>query len=159
MIGTAGSLHKLKKIKEIVSFFPINYKEGDFKEAIEKEFGESPVDLILDPVGANYWERNLLLLKEKGILILLGLMGGRIAETDLSIILSRRLRIIGTVMRSRSLEEKIMAVRSFASEVLPYLRERRLIPVIDSVFPFDQLHRATQRMENNENVGKIILTF
>jgi len=158
-IGTAGSSDKLKKIEEFASFSPINYKRDNFKKIIEKEFGKNSIDLILDLIGASYWRENIALLKNQGLLILLGLMGGKIVDTDLSLILSKHLHIIGTVLRSRPIEEKISATQSFAHQVIPHLKNKKLKPVIDSVFPFDQLHKATFRMENNENVGKIILTI
>lgn len=158
-IGTAGSSVKLAKLAEFAPFLAVNYKREDFKKVIEAEFGAFPVDLILDVVGASCWQKNIELLKSRGTLILLGLMGGTSAETQLSTILSRRLRIIGTVLRSRPLEEKISATRAFAHQVVPHFKNRRLRPVVDSVFPFDQLHEATDRMENRKNIGKIVLTF
>lgn len=158
-IGTAGSAEKLAKVGELAPFFPVNYKEEDFQESIEKEFGKSSVELILDTVGAPYWQRNIALLKDRGRIVMLGLLGGISAETPLNTILFKRLRIVGTTMRARPLEEKILATQAFAHEVVPHFKERRLKPVIDSVFPFDQVHEATARMESNQNVGKIVLTF
>ncbi|RMF96146.1 MAG: NAD(P)H-quinone oxidoreductase [Candidatus Schekmanbacteria bacterium] len=158
-IGTVGSKEKIDKIKEYADFYAINYKESDFQELIESKFGKSSVAVILDTVGAPYWQKNLSLLKKKGRLIVVGVMGGVKAETNLSLILSKRLHIIGTVLRSRPLEEKIDAVQKFSKEVLPHFNEGKLKPVIDSIYPFEKLYEATRRMENNENSGKIILAF
>ena len=99
------------------------------------------------------------MLKPCGRLILFGVMSGLSAETPLATILAKRLRILGTTLRSRPLEEKILATRAFAHQVLPLFKDGRLKPVIDSVFAFDELHLATERMERNENTGKIVLTF
>jgi NADPH:quinone reductase-like Zn-dependent oxidoreductase len=156
-IGTAGSDAKLEAIARIVSFFPVNYRKEDFHHVIEDAFGPHTVDLVLDVVGAAYWERNLSLLRDRGALVLVGLMGGAKAMTPLGEILRRRLRIMGTVLRPRPLEEKIAATKAFARQVLPHLAQGRLMPVVDSVFPFAQLHEATMRMERNENTGKIVL--
>jgi NADPH:quinone reductase-like Zn-dependent oxidoreductase len=71
--------------------------------------------------------------------------------------MSKRLRIMGTVMRSRSLDERVAVTRAFEGDVIPLLIGSRAKPVIDSVFPFEDIHRATARMENNENIGKIVL--
>ena len=158
-IGTAGSLNKISKIRKLAPFYAVNYKEEDFQKNIEEEFGENSVDLILDVIGASYWQRNIAVLKDRGTLVLLGFMGGLSAETPLASVLSKRIHIIGTVLRSRPLEEKIQATKAFAHQVVPHFNGRRLQPVVDSVFPFDKLHQATARMENNENVGKIILAF
>lgn len=158
-IGTAGSDEKIDKIKKIADFFPVNYKNDDFKEVIETKFGKNSVSVILDTVGGSYWNRNLTLLKKKGTLVLVGVMGGVKAETNLSLILSKRLHIVGTVLRSRPLEEKIAATEVFACEVAPHFETGKLKPVIDSVFSFEKLYEATSRMEKNENIGKIVVTF
>jgi NADPH:quinone reductase-like Zn-dependent oxidoreductase len=102
---------------------------------------------------------NLAILKTCGRLILFGIMSGVSAETSLATVLAKRLRIVGTTLRGRPLEEKILATRAFAHQVIPLLEQGKLNPVIDSVLPFDQVHEATERMERNENTGKIVLTF
>lgn len=158
-IGTASSSKKLAKVAELIPFFAVNYREEDFQKIIEEKFGKNSIDLILDTVGGKYWQRNIALLKSRGRLVLLGLLGGASAETQLGTILFKRLHIIGTVLRSRPLEEKILATQAFAHQVVPHFKTKRLKPVVDSIFPFDQLHKATARMENNENIGKIVLTF
>lgn len=158
-IGTAGSAEKLEKAAELAPLTAINYREEDFRERIEKKFGPNAVDLILDTVGADYWQRNLAALKTCGRLVLFGIMSGLSAETSLATVLTKRLHIIGTTLRSRPLEEKILATQAFARQVVPLIAQGRLKPVIDSVFPFEKLHEATERMERNENTGKIVLTF
>jgi len=158
-IGTAGSAEKLAKVAALAPFTAIHHKEEDFLERIQAEFGPNAVDLILDTVGADYWQKNLAALKPCGRLILFGMMSGITAETSLATILAKRLRIIGTTLRGRPLEEKILATHAFAHQVVPLLAQGRLRPVIDSVFPFEKLHEATERMERNENTGKIILSF
>lgn len=158
-IGTAGSAEKLAKVSKIATFFPINYRERDFKDAVEYEFGPNAVDVILDVVGADYWERNIALLATRGRLILAGRLGGSDAKTPLGSLMTRRLRIAGTVLRTRRLEEKIALTRAFERELVPLLQTGKLKPVIDSVFLFEDIHRATERMENNQNVGKIVIKF
>jgi putative PIG3 family NAD(P)H quinone oxidoreductase len=158
-IGTAGSQAKLNSAEKLAPYFPINYKEEDFQERIEEAFGKNAVDLILDTVGAIYLKKNLEVLKYHGKIALLGLMGGNQGEIPLAHILFKRLHIIGCTMRSRPLEEKIAVAQAFAHEVLPHLASGRLKPVVDSVYPFEQLHAATERMEQNQNVGKIVVTL
>jgi putative PIG3 family NAD(P)H quinone oxidoreductase len=158
-IGTAGSKEKLDAVGKLATFFPINYREEDFQARIEETFGKNTVDLILDTVGEAYWKQNMALLKYRGMLVLLGLLGGNKGETLLSNVLFKRLRIIGCAMRARPLEEKIAVAQAFAHEVLPHFESGKLKPVVDSVYPFEQLHEATARMEKGQNIGKIILTF
>jgi NADPH:quinone reductase-like Zn-dependent oxidoreductase len=92
-------------------------------------------------------------------LILAGRLGGSDAKTPLGSLMTRRLRIAGTVLRTRRLEEKIALTRAFERELVPLLQTGKLKPVIDSVFLFEDIHRATERMENNQNVGKIVIKF
>ncbi|MDH3214948.1 MAG: NAD(P)H-quinone oxidoreductase [Candidatus Krumholzibacteria bacterium] len=158
-IGTAGSRYKLDKVSKIAPLFAVNYRETDFKEAVEYEFGDHAVDVILDVVGAEYWERNIALLNTRGRLVLVGRLSGSQAKTPLGSIMSKRLRIMGTVMRARTLAEKVTVLAAFEQQVIPLLREGKLKAVVDSVFRFEDLHRATAKMENNENVGKIVVKF
>jgi putative PIG3 family NAD(P)H quinone oxidoreductase len=159
VVGTAGSAEKLAAVARLVPFTAVNYREEDFHGKTIGVFGKNAVAVVLDTVGAPYWKRNLDLLKVGGRLILLGMMGGAQAETPLAVVLAKRLRIMGSTLRQRTLEEKIGVTRSFASEVLPLLAERKVKPVVDSVFPFGRLHEATARMENNKNIGKIVLSL
>ena len=158
-VGTAGSAEKLARMAELAPLTTINYREEDFRERIETLFGPNAVDLILDTVGADHWQKNLSVLKTCGTLILFGIMSGISAETSLATVLTKRLRIIGTTLRGRPLEEKILATQAFAHQVVPLFERGELRPVVDSVFPFEKLHEATERMERNENTGKIVLTF
>lgn len=158
-LGTAGSDEKIARVSDFAPLFAVNYKKEDFQERIQSEYGPNAVDLILDTIGASNWQKNLAVLKHKGRLILMGLLGGHTAETPLAMVLTKRLRITGTVLRSRPLEERILATQAFSHQVVPYFKTKRLRPVVDSVYPMEKLQDATARMENNENTGKIILTF
>lgn len=118
------------------------------------------VDLILDFVAAAYWEKNISVLRADGRMVLISLMGGSIAErVDLGQILKKRLQINGTTLRGRPEEYKIRLTREFAEFALDKLAAGRLKPVIDSVFPWEQVADAHTRMEANQNFGKIVLTI
>ena len=158
-VGTAGSQEKLDAVGNLAPFIPINYKEDNIQQRIEDAFGKNPVDLILDTVGAACLKSHMELLKCRGKLVLLGLLGGSRGDIPLATVLFKRLRIIGCSMRARPLEEKIGVALAFAHEVLPHFESGRLRPVIDSDYPFEQLHEATARMEKNLNIGKVVLTF
>jgi NADPH:quinone reductase-like Zn-dependent oxidoreductase len=95
----------------------------------------------------------------KGRLILIGGVAGGKTNVDLYQILGKRLHVIGTVMRARSLEEKIATTNAFAAEVVPLLAEGAVQPVIDSVFPLEKVQDAHRRLESNETFGKVVLTI
>lgn len=115
------------------------------------------VDIVLDFVGSPYLAANLQALAPRGRLVLIGLMGGAQAEIDLSVIQRKRLQIIGTVLRSRPLEEKIAVTQAFARQVVPLLARGAVRPILDRVFPLKDAAAAQRYMEQNANFGKIVL--
>lgn len=115
------------------------------------------VDIVLDFIGGSYLGDNLNVLAPRGRLVLIGLMGGAQAPIDLSIIQRKRLRVIGTVLRSRPTEEKIAVTQAFKREVVPLLERGIVRPVIDRVFDLQDAADAHRYMESNANLGKIVL--
>jgi len=157
VFGTAGSDEKIARAKKLGLDVGINYRSQDFSEIVSAQTEDQGVDAILDLVGAKNWEKNLLVLARRGRLILVGLVSGAKAETNLALILNKRLTIIGTVLRARSLEEKVALTQSLRRHVLPLLEAGRLRPVIDRIFPLEQAAEAHAYMESNANMGKIVL--
>lgn len=136
---------------------PVDYREEDFAEVVRRETGGAGVDAILDVVGREYWDRNVASLARRGRMVLVGLLGGRSAEVDLGALLRNRLTVVGTVLRSRPLSEKLDLMREFRERVLPLLAGGRLRPVVDRTFPLEEASEAHRFMEENRNVGKIVL--
>jgi NADPH2:quinone reductase len=126
---------------------------------IETATGKSGVDVVLDLNGGPYFPASLEAMALRGRLVLIGGVAGGKADVDLYQILSKRLHIIGTVLRARSLDEKIAITAAFAKEVVPLLANERVKPVIDSVFPLEQIQDAHRRLESNETFGKVVLTI
>jgi len=126
-------------------------------EAIRMAAGGDGVALVIDFLGASSLALNLDVLAVLGRLVLVGTMGGAKAEADLGLILRKRLTVVGTVLRSRPLEEKIDLVQTFARTMLPLLAAGRLNPVVDRVVPLEDAASAHAAMERNENFGKIVL--
>jgi len=116
-------------------------------------------DVALDLNGGPYFAASLEAMALKGRIILIGGVAGGKTNVDLYQILGKRLHVIGTVMRARSLEEKIATTNAFAAEVLPLLAEGAVQPVIDSVFPLEKVQDAHRRLESNETFGKVVLTI
>ena len=119
----------------------------------------SGFDVVLDLNGGPYFAASLEAMALRGRIILIGGVAGGKTEVDLYQILGKRLHVIGTVLRARSLDEKIAITNSFAQEVVPLLAQETIQPVIDSIFPLDQIQDAHRRLESNETFGKIALTL
>ncbi len=160
VFGTSRTAAKLERARLLGLDHPIDISpdQEPFQEAIQQETGGRGVDLVIDFLGGVYWSRNVACLKSQGRLVVVGLLAGAHAEIDLRTLMSKRLHVVGTVLRSRPLEEKILATQAFASTVLPWLAQGTVRPVLDSVYPFEQIQQAAQHMELNRSFGKIVLT-
>jgi NADPH:quinone reductase len=118
------------------------------------------VDVILDCVGGGYLEENLRALAPGGRMIMIGTLGGALGSLPIGMLLGKRATIVGTVMRSRPLEEKMSLAQRASREILPlFSRPNGLRPVLDRVMPMRECAAAHQVMEANETVGKIVLTW
>jgi NADPH:quinone reductase len=120
--------------------------------------GGQGVEVVLDLVGGAYTASSLRALGRRGRLMLVGLVAGSEARLDLRRLLSWRITLRGTVLRSRTHEEKVSASDAFARDIVPHLASGRVQPVVDSVFPLDRIADAHRRLESNDTVGKIVIT-
>ncbi|KAM5164795.1 quinone oxidoreductase PIG3 [Mantella aurantiaca] len=158
---TAGSSEKLEFAKKLGAASGFNYKEEDFGTKCLDATNDVGVDIILDCVGATHWEKNLQCLNTDGRWVVYGLMGsGEVHGNLLTMLLKKRGNLLASTLRARSSKYKAELVKSFAEQVLPYFKPGgsvQLKPIVDSVFPFDQIADAHRRMEANKNMGKIVL--
>jgi putative PIG3 family NAD(P)H quinone oxidoreductase len=161
--GTSRTADKLERIRDLNLGLDASVAVGDtpakFVEAVQDWTAGAGVDVILDLVGGNYFSPNLNALASRGRLICVATMAGAKSEIDLGLIMRKRAAVIGTMLRSRSIEEKAEATRLFASSVLPLLSRGAIRPVIDRVYRVDEIREAHKRMESNLSFGKIVLTF
>jgi NADPH:quinone reductase-like Zn-dependent oxidoreductase len=157
VFGTARSDWKLDRIREVAPATLIDASRDDFVEVIRSATGG--VDYIVDLVGGEYLEKNILAAGKLGRIALVGLVAGATAKLDLRILLNKRLTIVGTVLRARSLEEKTEIANLFEREALPWLASGQIKPVIDRVMNMDAVQEAHRMSEANETVGKIVLTW
>jgi len=159
--GTSRTAEKLARAKEfgLTESVVVANDSSEFAEAVKRWTNDAGVDVILDLVGAAYLKANLDSLVLKGRLIFVGTTSGAKAEIDYSVAMHKRLRIMGTSLRTRSIEEKGTATRLFAQHVVPMFASGAVRPVIDSVFPINEVRAAHQRIESNESFGKVVLTI
>ena len=157
--GTSRTADKLQRAKEfgLTDSVVVANDSSEFTEAVKRWTNDAGVDVILDLVGAKYLKANLESLALKGRLIFVGTTSGAKAEIDYAVVMRKRLRIMGTSLRTRSIEEKATATRLFAQQVGPLLASGKVRPVIDRVFPMEQVRAAHQRIESNDSFGKVVL--
>ena len=156
-VVVTASASKLDACLELGAGGAVDYKSGDFVEATRRASGGRGADVVIDVVGGDYVARNLEALAPKGAIVQVGTMGSGKANVNLGILMGKRARMIGTVLRARPLEEKIAISQRFAREVLPGFERGEFRTVIDSRFVFDEIADAHRRMEANLNFGKIVI--
>lgn len=157
VVGTASSAEKLERARALGMDVGVNYREADFAEAVKAATGGRGVDVVFDSVGADYLERNLQCLALKGRMVVYGLMSGAVTQANLGALLQKRLRIMGTTLRARPLEEKALATRAFEKSVLPHLASGQIAVPVDRTFPLAEAAAAQAYLESNANFGKVVL--
>ncbi|KKE80330.1 NAD(P)H-quinone oxidoreductase [Oceanobacillus caeni] len=158
VIVTAGSKEKLEFCKQLGADTLINYKEQSFDEEVLQATDGEGVDVILDFIGASYWEKNLASIKKAGRWVLIGVLGGGVVEkVNLMELMAKYVQLSGTLLTPRSDEYKADLTKEFAEVVMPHLERGNIKPIIDTVFPIEEVATAHNYMEENRNIGKIIL--
>ncbi|MCP2326175.1 putative PIG3 family NAD(P)H quinone oxidoreductase [Hamadaea flava] len=141
---------KHEKLRELGADELLDYREDDFSGV--------QADLVLDIIGGAYLGKNVTALTTGGRLVIIGLQGGRRAELDLGALVSKRLTVAGTTLRSRPVAEKAAIVSAVREQVWPMLEDGRIRPVIDETFPVEEAAKAHERVAANAHLGKVVLT-
>jgi NADPH:quinone reductase len=157
VIGTARQADKLDRAKQLGMELGVIAEGGKFADETRK-VAPNGVDVVLELVGGNYVAEDLRCVATLGRIVLVGLMAGTKGDIDLGLVLRKRARIFGTVLRARPLEEKIAAMRAFEAQVVPLLARGVCKPIVDCVMPLADAARAHERMQSNAGFGKIVLT-
>jgi putative PIG3 family NAD(P)H quinone oxidoreductase len=152
---TVGSEDKAAFCKTLGAHHVINYKTEDFAEVIKGS--SQPVDVILDMVGANYFERNINILNTNGRLVFIATLGGPKTELDIRKLMAKRIMLKGSTLRARPLAEKVAIRKAFTERFWEALEQKRIKAIIDSVFDIRDTEKAHAKMQANENIGKILL--
>jgi putative PIG3 family NAD(P)H quinone oxidoreductase len=161
-IGTARSEGKLESARALgmVAGVVPSTRDGapGFAARVKELTDGRGADVVLELVGGNYVPESLAALRDKGRLVLVGLLAGTRADVDLGLVLRRRLRVFGTVLRARPIEEKILAARVLEHRLAPLFASGALKPVIDRVLPLERAAEAHAYVGANEGFGKVVLT-
>ncbi|MGG3466231.1 NAD(P)H-quinone oxidoreductase [Neobacillus pocheonensis] len=157
-IVTAGSAEKLDRCLALGANYTVNYKEEDFSKKVHAVTNGSGVQLILDFIGASYWDANIKSIGIDGRWILIGVLGGQqLANVNLGAFLQKRIHFIGSSLRSRSKSFKIELTRKFEAFSNEKFANGKLAPIIDRVYEWQDVAAAHQYIEENRNIGKIVL--
>ncbi|TCV71336.1 putative PIG3 family NAD(P)H quinone oxidoreductase [Neorhizobium sp. R1-B] len=158
--ATAGSKAKCQACERLGAVRGIDYRTEDFAEVVKAETGGKGVDVVLDMIGAAYFEKNLSVLAKDGCLSIIAFLGGNVAEkVNLSPIMVKRLTVTGSTMRPRTAEEKRAIRDDLSGQVWPLLEAGTVAPVIHAALPFADVVEAHQLMESSSHIGKIVLNL
>lgn len=153
-----ASAEKHDLCKSLGADVAIDYKKEDFAEQVFKNTSNKGADIIVDFIGAPYFEKNLNCAALDGRIVMLAFLGGtKISDVNLRNILARRLSIHGSTLRSRNIDYQISLTKSFKEYALEKFKNGNLKPVIDKIYSWENVQEAHQLMEANKNAGKIIL--
>lgn len=156
IIVTASS-GKVDRVRDLGAHHVIDYKTQSFVDEIKIITNGQGVDVILDHIGAAYLADNMNSLAISGRLVIIGIMGGIKSELNIALMMVKRQKIIGSVLRSRSMAEKASIIANFSSTVMPLFASGKIKPLISDVFPLSQAADAHQAMERGSHFGKIVL--
>ncbi len=157
VFATAGSKVKAEACLSLGADVAIRYDEEDFPSRLLEATQNKGADLVLDPIGGEYLQRNVKCLAEGGRLAVIGLQRGLKGELNLARLLSKQGTVFATSLRTRSREEKARIVRGVTSGVWPLIESGSYRPVIGKVFPIEQPSSAHTFLESGQNIGKVLL--
>jgi len=153
--GTSRTPHKLELARELG--LDVGLSDRNFAAEVNRLTNGEGVHVVLDFIGTPYLEQNLQALALWGRLVFLATLGGVQANVNLGMLMGKRISLRGVTMRTRTLEEKLAVTRCFATSVLPLLANGKVKPVIDQVYPLQEIAEAHKVMEENRNFGKLIV--
>ena len=152
-----ASTGKVERVRALGADHVIDYRTEDFVEGVAAATGKKGADVILDHLGGLYLKRNLRSLALGGRLVIIGLMGGARSEINLGLLMVKRQQVLGSVLRSRPVEEKADITREFNKTVVPLFADGRIEPLIHEVLPLEEAATAHRMMESSAHFGKIVL--
>jgi len=158
VFATAGSEDKARACERLGAARGINYRTEDFVEVIRAATAGAGIDVTLDMVAGSYVARNLEIAALEGRVVTISLLGGSRAEVNMGVILTKRLTLTGSTLRSRTVAQKAEVAEAVRKNVWPLLAAGRVRPVIHAAFPLAEAGEAHRLMETSNHIGKIVLT-
>jgi NADPH:quinone reductase len=159
VIVTAGSDDKCAACLAQGADHAINYKTQDFVAEIQRITGGRGVNVVLDMVAGDYLPREVQCMADDGRIAVIAVQGGTQAALDVGALLRKRLAIIGSTLRPRSIAYKTVIARELREQVWSLIEAGKVKPVIHTVFPAAQAAQAHALMESSVHVGKIVLDW
>jgi NADPH:quinone reductase-like Zn-dependent oxidoreductase len=158
VIGTSGSADKLERLKGVGLDVGIRTRGADFCDAVMQATGGKGVNLIVNNVGGSVFAECVRALAFQGRLATVGYVDGVLkAEIDIDALHAKRLVLFGVSNKLRSPEQRAESARGFIADILPAIADGRIRPLVDRVYPFDELPAAKAYMESNAHLGKIVV--
>jgi putative PIG3 family NAD(P)H quinone oxidoreductase len=158
VFATAGSDDKARACERLGAVRGINYRTEDFVEVMRAQTDGKGVDVTLDMVAGSYVPRNLEIAALEGRVVVISLLGGSRAEINMGLILTKRLTLTGSTLRSRTVGQKAEVADAVHKNIWPLLAAGRVRPVIHATFPMAEAAEAHRLMETSSHIGKIVLT-
>ena len=155
--ATAGTPEKVAMTEQLGATRGINYRDEDFVDVIAQATEGRGVDVVLDMIGGDYLARDVNALAIGGRIMVIAAQGGNEATINVGRLMQKRGRIWGTTLRARPLEERRAIIAQVREHVWPLVEAGKVRPLLDTVETLDFTHRAHQRMESGEHIGKILL--
>ena len=159
VFATAGSDDKARACERLGAVRGINYRTEDFVEVMQAQTGGKGVDVTLDMVAGSYVARNLEIAALEGRIVVISLLGGSRAEINMGMLLTKRLTLTGSTLRTRTVAQKAAVADAVRKNVWPLLASGRVRPVIHATFPLAEASEAHRLMETSNHIGKIVLTI
>ncbi|MFY8275143.1 NAD(P)H-quinone oxidoreductase [Pseudoalteromonas sp. SSDWG2] len=156
VVATVGNQAKREACEALGADVVINYKEHNWCDYLKAQ--DIKIDLVIDPIAGEYIRQDIEVMAMDGTIVILAMLGGRYCEKlDMAKVLAKRVRVIGSTLRNRSISYKSKLVQDLTSQFGPEIQQGLIKPVIDSIYSWRDVEQAHQRLENNENIGKVIL--
>lgn len=156
---TASGASKLAVCEQMGAAVLINYKQQDFAAVLNNQWESGP-NFVLDVVAGDYLNRNLSVLHQDGTIVYLAMLAGRFADKlDMALLLKKRATIIGSTLRNRSDEYKAALIANFSRDFLCAFSCGDLKVHLDTVYPAAQIQKAHERLETNDTIGKLVITW
>ena len=154
---TAGTAEKCRALEARGAKLAINYKSEDFESVLTEQGMNNKMNVILDMIGGDYIQKNLNLAAPEGRIVNIAYMNGFKAEVNFAPLLMKRITMTGSTLRAQTFVQKTKMVEEIREHIYPHLESGKIKPIIDSIYPLEEVEQAHGHMQGGQHMGKIIL--